>query len=61
MQSNKSGKLIEITEKPSFDFIVNAGLYLINKKILKLIPNRSFDVPQLIQSAKKKNSFSIFY
>ena len=50
----KSGKLIEITEKPSFDFIVNAGLYLINKKILKLIPNRSFDVPQLIQSAKKK-------
>ena len=50
----RSGKLIKILEKPSFDFIINAGLYVMNKKVLNLIPKKTFDVPELIQAAKKK-------
>lgn len=50
----KNGKLIKILEKPSFDFIINAGLYIMDKQILKLIPKKPFDTPDLIQSAKKK-------
>lgn len=51
----KSGKLIKILEKPSFDYIINAGLYVMDMKILNLIPKKKYDVPELIQTAVKKN------
>ncbi len=58
----KSGKLLKINEKPSFDFIVNAGLYVMDKKVLNLIPNKPYDVPDLIQSAiKKKYKVAVYF
>ena len=58
----RKGSLVKILEKPSFDFIINAGLYVINKKILKLIPKKSYDVPELIQNAKKKGyKISVYF
>lgn len=52
---NKSGHLINMIEKPTFDYFVNVGLYLMSKKILKIIPNSYLDVPDLIRLAKKKH------
>ena len=55
---NKQGNLKTIEEKPKFNFLANTGLYIINPKILKLIPkNKKFDMTDLIKKAnliKKK-------
>ena len=54
-QINK-GKLEKLTEKPKLNYLVNAGLYLINPKVLKLIPqNKYFDMNHLIKKALEKN------
>lgn len=52
---HKDGTLENINEKPKYNFFVNTGLYLIEPKILKLIPNKvKFDINQLIVKSKKK-------
>ena len=43
-----NNRLISITEKPKFNFIANAGIYIFNKKILNLIPKKKFDIIDLI-------------
>jgi dTDP-glucose pyrophosphorylase len=46
---DKDGVLKNIKEKPSYDFFVNTGLYIIEPKVLKLIPkNVKFDMNELI-------------
>lgn len=53
---NKDGVLKSIKEKPSFNFFVSTGLYVVNKKIVKLIPkNKFFDMTKLIQLCVKEN------
>ena len=47
-----------MVEKPSFRQLVNAGIYVINPKIIKLIkPNQNLDMPELIylSNTQKKN------
>ena len=52
---NKAGRLKSVKEKPTFNFLINIGIYIFNKKILKIIPNNKyFDANQLINLAKKK-------
>ena len=51
----KKGYLEKIIEKPKFDFFANIGLYVINPKLVKLIPkNKSYDMTEFIQLLKKK-------
>ena len=51
----KKGYLEKIIEKPKFDFFANIGLYVINPKLVKLIPkNKSYDMTEFIQLIKKK-------
>ena len=59
---NKKGLLSQIDEKPSYNFLVNTGLYVINSKSLKLIPSgKRFDVNELINKIKKnKGRVGIF-
>jgi NDP-sugar pyrophosphorylase family protein len=38
----EKGELIEIKEKPSFDFLVNTGMYILEPDVLKLIPKDTF-------------------
>jgi dTDP-glucose pyrophosphorylase/predicted transcriptional regulator len=48
------GELIEIKEKPSFDFLVNTGMYILESDILNLIPKEtSFHMTDLIESLKQ--------
>ncbi len=59
---SKKGNLKKINEKPSYDYLVNIGLYLIKKKIIKLIPkNKSIDFNKIVQlSLKKKFKVGVF-
>ena len=54
--------LKNISEKPSMDFLVNTGLYVIKSEIIKLIPkNKYFDFTDLLLKAKKnRKKISVF-
>lgn len=50
---NKNGELKYIKEKPEYYHFVNTGLYLIEPKVLKLIPaNIKFDMNDLLNKAR---------
>jgi dTDP-glucose pyrophosphorylase len=52
---NKKGSFLNIVEKPKIDFLSNSGLYVCNKKILRLIKNDTYlDFNNLIMLCKKK-------
>tara|TARA_A100001015_G_scaffold262492_1_gene308747 strand:+ start:576 stop:1610 length:1035 start_codon:yes stop_codon:yes gene_type:complete len=54
--------LKSIDEKPVQKFFVNAGIYLINPKEIKLIPqNKFFDMPELFKILSKKNKKIVAY
>ena len=50
-----NGHLSSIREKPSYNFLANTGLYVLNPNALKLIPgNKPYHMTELIKKAKKK-------
>lgn len=38
-----------VKEKPSIDYMVNTGVYILSPKVLKLIPNSFFNMPYLFE------------
>ena len=47
---------MNIDEKPKQNFLANVGLYLLNPKVLNLIPkNKFYNMTDLISAARKKN------
>lgn len=55
-ETNKDYSLKELNEKPFYDLLVNTGLYLMKKDIIKLIPpNRRYDMNKFIAHLKKNN------
>ena len=62
-QTDKSQKFLkQFEEKPSMDFLVNTGLYVLKPEVVKLIPNNKYyDFTDLLAKAKKNNcKISIF-
>jgi dTDP-glucose pyrophosphorylase len=55
---DKNHILNNLTEKPSYSFFVNTGIYVLNKELIKFIPSKKkFDTTDLIKKAtfeKKK-------
>ena len=52
---DNTGHLMGIKEKPSYNFLANTGLYILNPRVLKLIPkNKFFQMTELIKKVKKK-------
>lgn len=50
----EQGVVTEIIEKPEHTFIVNTGVYIVNKAVLEFIPDKQmFDMPDLINSLIK--------
>ena len=48
--------MLNISEKPTFEFLTNTGLYILNHDLLKLIPeNEFFHITDLIKILKKQN------
>ena len=53
-QVGKGRELESLKEKPSYDMLVNTGMYIINPETLKHIPAESrFDIAQLIDAVKQ--------
>lgn len=54
---NNEGYLSCINEKPSLEFLVNAGLYVLNPEVIEMIPGSQFyNITQLIEDAKNLGS-----
>ena len=52
---NKNGNLSKIIEKPSSNNLVNTGMYVVNPKVISLIPkDKFFNFNELIQKAITK-------
>jgi len=52
---NEGGELKQMVEKPEYDFLVNAGMYIINPDTLKEIPqNKFYNITDLINKVKDK-------
>ena len=50
---NSNGSLERIKEKPEYNFLVNAGMYVLNPTVLELIPdNKLFHITHLIDKIK---------
>jgi len=57
-----NNKINSIKEKPSFDYIISAGIYLLEPNCLDLIPlNQHFDFPILIQESVRTNKKVMSY
>ena len=53
---DKNGELLKINEKPSYDFLVNTGLYILNPNITSFIPkNKFYHITHLIEDLKKQD------
>ena len=52
----ESGGILKgITEKPGYDILINTGMYVMDSRILSVIPkNTVFDMNILLEVAKKK-------
>ncbi|MBO9613683.1 MAG: NTP transferase domain-containing protein [Dyadobacter sp.] len=52
LEITSDGYVNSLAEKPDYEFMVNAGVYLFNKKVLNLLPKGiSYEGWQLVQSA----------
>lgn len=52
-------KITSIEEKPSFSFNVSAGIYILNPKVLQLIPkDEFFDMPALFEASLTKKDYN---
>ena len=50
------GKLVSLTEKPEYSYLVSTGMYVIRQTALKLIPkNEHFNMTDLIDKIKNVN------
>lgn len=52
---DKGGKLIELREKPEYNYLISTGMYILNKSVLDLIPiNELFHITDLIEKVKHR-------
>tara|TARA_B100000787_G_scaffold34957_1_gene24303 strand:+ start:5439 stop:6512 length:1074 start_codon:yes stop_codon:yes gene_type:complete len=52
---DEGGSLLEIKEKPEYNFLISTGMYILNKKVLDLIPDDEFfHITHLIEKVKKE-------
>lgn len=59
---SKKGNLLDFKEKPSFNHLVNCGIYLMNKKLIKYIPKKkACDIDELLKILiKNKKKIKIY-
>ena len=59
LEVNNNNDVLKLSEKPEFKYYINAGIYILEPEILKLIPEKSFfDMTELIEKTKK-NKLSV--
>lgn len=64
IECEDDGSIVDIKEKPSYTFNINAGIYVLDPAVLDFVPDDTFyDMPQMFLDLKKEgyrvNSFII--
>lgn len=55
VQTDEDQNILDIKEKPTYNFLVNAGVYILNPSVLEYIPkNEYFDMPALFEILKEQ-------
>jgi len=59
---DKDGNVISIEEKPTHEFFVSAGIYMLNPEVLQYIPaNQFYDMPTLFEKLINENKNTISF
>jgi len=54
VKPNEAGEILEIEEKPNFNFLVNTGVYILEPEVLDCIKNNTFiSLPDLVLQCQK--------
>lgn len=62
LETDYKNEVISLKEKPNYTYFSNAGIYLINKQLLSMIPNDTFfDITDLMQRVMDMNHKLITY
>lgn len=62
LETNSENVVVSLKEKPSYTYFSNAGIYLIKKEILSMIPpNTFFDITDLMERAIEMKNMLIAY
>lgn len=57
----KGGYLKSVNEKPTFDIIINTGVYIMEPEVLELItPGEQLDMNHLVERAMKKSRITVY-
>lgn len=55
-KTDADGNLQKMVEKPNYNFLINTGFYVFNKKIIEIIPkNKNYDLDIFLKDLKKNN------
>ncbi|MEY2398528.1 MAG: hypothetical protein QOJ00_1702 [Actinomycetota bacterium] len=55
VRTTKTGVLEGMDEKPELNFLCNAGMYVVNRDVLKLVPKRKFfQMPELLDAVQRR-------
>ncbi|MCF8298090.1 MAG: CBS domain-containing protein [Saprospiraceae bacterium] len=59
---DKGGRLLEIKEKPEYTYLVSTGMYILNARVLRLIPEGTFfHITHLMEKIKQnKGEIGVF-
>ncbi len=49
LKLNENNQILDYIEKPTYDFDVSMGMYVLNRRVLEHIPEDYFDFPDLIK------------
>jgi dTDP-glucose pyrophosphorylase len=53
--SHQGHTFVSIDEKPSYDFMVNAGVYVLSSRLLRLLETRYIDMPEFFEFLASHN------
>jgi NDP-sugar pyrophosphorylase family protein len=62
LETDKDNQVTSLKEKPKYTYYSNAGIYILNKSILKMIPkNMFYDITDLMDKILEMNLKLITY
>lgn len=57
LQTDPNGFVTDIKEKPQFNYSINAGVYLLNREVLDVIPfNKYYTMPELLTELVRRDA-----
>jgi len=54
LELDRANQITGVTEKPTFRYKASAGIYLVSRRCLDLVPAERFTMPELMEEAKKQ-------